>query len=381
MLYLASIVVAVALLACVIGLSFFLKWLAQENILVTTVKEGTVKAIMRGDSLDHFIMSFSGYHLNDPKKSWHMSCPVLKELDTKSNFCEWDVIYHGDENDARYDDRFWPLKKLGLYWVGWPWAMQVYVYQFEWNETYMDEKGKTRVLPRAEATDHIFVSDFTYAIVTEDAETKDRLPTNELSLVTVAIRNPYRALFSGENWMRRVDAAINRHMRSFVGSKNFQQLISPKKKDAGWKELSARIIELTEKLPDDKEGYPPFGLKGRYGAEIRTADLQIIELSGDAKRQDQEATTKQYVAVQIAKEITLTGQAKANVIEMIGDKEAIALRKRLAVIKEHGEMGITLAGFDAIQESSKGPGNTIIWAGDPLASLAKMFTKDKGDEK
>lgn len=367
--------VIIALLGVVVvGIPFFLRWLAEENILFTTVKEGTAKAIMRGNSFDRFVMSFAGYHLNDPEKDWCKSCP------------EWDVLYHGknnkdgfDERDAVYDDRSPLLKHLGLYWVGWPWANSVYVYAFEWNETRTDRSGKEIISPRAEATDFIFVADFTYAILTEEAETEDRLPVDILTLATVAIRNPYRALFSGEDWIRRVTAAINRHSRGFVGNKKFQDLISSK--IIKWTEFSEPIIKLSEELPDDQDE-PPFGLKGRYGADIRTADLQTIELSGDAKTKTQDATTRAYVAEQEAAATRLTGQAEADVIEMKGEKEASALAKRLAVITANGEAGALLAQLDAMQESSKGSGNTVIWANNPFVPLAGMMKPEvKGGEK
>ncbi|MDE2021552.1 MAG: hypothetical protein KGI71_01335, partial [Patescibacteria group bacterium] len=356
MFYLLIVVVVAAALVAASTLVLF-PWLAQEGILFTKVNEGTVKGIVRGDSFDRFVMSFAEYHLNDPSKSWY---------ETK-NHADWEVVYHGRDNDDRYDDRPRLLKHLGLYWVGWPWANSVYVYEFEWNETYTDKAtGKEKVLSRAESTDFIYVSDFTYAIVTDSAETKDRLPTDELTLVTVAIRNPYRALFSGEDWMRRITAAINRHVRTFVGEKDFQDLISTKNQ----KEFSEPVIKLNGELPDDVPGKLPRGLQGRYGVEIRTADLQTIELSGDTKKQDQEATTAEYVARQAAKATILKGQAEAKVIEMKGAKEAKALATRLKVIKQHGNEGIVLAGYDAIQESSKNPGSTIIWANNPLSALA-----------
>lgn len=362
MFYLIAVaVLAVLIVVAVVFFPFFLKWLAQENILFTTVQEGTVKAIMRGRSFERFIMSFAGYHLNDSMKTWY-----------KPEHAKWEVLYHGknngnrfaDESDDYYDDRPWLLKHLGLYWVGWPWANSVYVYAFEWNETYTDEEGKEQVLPRAEATDFIYVNDFTYAIVTEGAETKDRLPTDEHTLVTVAIRNPYRALFSGEDWMRRITAAINRHVRNFVGDKDFQNLISSKKEN--WTDFSKPIIELSNKLPDDlDENKKPWGLQGRYGVEIRTADLQTIELSGGAKEKHQEATTKVYVAKQEAEATKTIGQAKADVVEMMGEKEASALEKRLAVIKEYGDDGMLLAQLDAMRETS-GAGTRVIWANSPF---------------
>lgn len=363
----------------VVVVPFFLQWLAEENLFFATVKEGTAKAIMRGNSFERFIMSFAGYHLNDPSKLWH-----------RPGEQDWEVLYHGRGNTNRFvraDDRFYDdrsplLRYLGLYWVGVPWAHSVYVYGFEWNETVTGADGKEQILSRAEATDFVFISDFTYAIKTDGAETQDRLPTDELTLVTVAIRNPYRALFSGEDWMRRVTAAINRLVRDFVGKQKFENLIS-----ADLSAFSRDIVNLTVELPNDEPVPAPRGLGGRYGATIRTADLQTIELSGGAQEQHQKATTRKYVAEQEAIATRVEGQASADVIEMIGGKEAEALRKRLEVIREHGEAGIVLAGYDAIQGASKNAGSQIIWANNPLAPLAALLApkpaekaETKGDD-
>jgi len=272
--------------------------------------------------------------------------------------------------DSRYDERPWWLTHLGLHWIGWPWAHSIYVYGFEWNETITEKgTGKEKILPRAEASDFIYVADFTYAVKTDSAETKDRLPTDELTLVTVAIRDPYRALFSGEDWMRRLTSAINRLVRNFVGDEDFEKLVSSK----DWDKFSKEIIDLSEELPDDAGRPLPHGLKGRYGVEIRTADLQTIELSGDAQELNQKATTEAYVAKQEAVAIELKGKAEANVTQMKGVTETEALRARLTVIKDHGEAGTALAGYDAVVESSKGPGKTIIWANNPLGPLAGML--------
>lgn len=397
---------------------FFMQWLAEENILFTTVKEGTVKAIMRGKSFERFIMSFAGYHLNDPgKPKWYKT--TFTENGEEKILPRWEVVYHGksgkgsnkygfdsenQQRDEYYDDRPRILKYLGLHWVGWPWANSVYVYPFEWNETYSEKgTGNERVLPRAEPTDFIYVADFTYAIKTEGAETKDQLPTDELTLITVAIRNPYRALFSGEDWMRRITAVINRLVRNFVGSRGYNELISLSKKETvdtdttskEWaKAFSGPIIDLTRFLPDENTESPhPRGLRERYGVEIRTGDLQTVELSGtpEAKRILQEAATTVYAAEQKKKATILTGSADAEVIwmkgkqqaavtELAGEKEAAALEARLKVIKEHGEAGIVLAGYDAVQKSSEGPGSTIIWGNNPLTPLAGLL-KSKGDER
>ncbi|MBU6214927.1 hypothetical protein KGM48_03795 [Patescibacteria group bacterium] len=329
-------------------------WLAEECILFTKVEEGTARAIVRGGSLERFVMSFAGHHLNHPGKKWYD--PSLPD---------WEVIPHEKGSDHLYDDRSWLLRHLGLYWVGWPWASKVYIYDFAWNETQAAKgSGKEEIRPRNERSDFVYVNHFTYAIVTDGAETEERLATDELTLVTVAVRNPYRALFVAEDWMRRITAAINREVRNFVGSHSFKELVSSKEE---WTELSGRLVGLNDKLPDS-----PDGLRERYGVEIRAADLQSIALAGDSKRLHEEATAKEYTAEQEAKATTIAADAKAYAVEKVAIAEAAALKNRLGVIAQHAETGITLAGYDAIRESA-GHGNTVIWANNPLAALEKII--------
>jgi len=377
-----AFVVLVALFIVLIGLP----WLAQESVLFTTVQEGTIKAIVKGRSVERFIMSFAGYHLNDPSKKWYRPTKVINDVMT--GFPDWEVLYHGKANidgfteqDSYYDARPWLLKYLGLYWVGFPWRHSVYVYKFDWNETITDEDGKQKVAPRSKPSDFIYVADFTYAIVTEGAETKDLLPTTETTLVTVAIRNPYRALFSGEDWLHRITAAINRYVRSYVGSRTYQALIDGDEDQAQSsekKDFSQQIIALNDFLPGETETQVPRGLMGRYGVQIRTADLQTVEFSGVGKEEHEKAAVAVYVAKQNAEAKIREGEAEAKVIQLIGDTEAAALEARLKTIHAYPDTGITLAGYDAIRKSSEGPGNTIIWANNPLDPLTGILKRQTG---
>ncbi len=409
-------------------LFFFMKWLAEENVLFTACKEGTVKAVMASDSFDHFIMSSAGYHLNDPRKKGGKAKLYIENITVKSTggdgketqtvieIPDWEVLYHGKGNtlgftefeDSYYDERGWILKHLGLYWIGWPWSHNVYVYQFEWNETITNEtSGEEEILPLSNPSDFIFVKDFVYAIKTVGAETRDRLTTDELTFVTIAIRNPYRALFSGEDWLLRTTADINRHVRNFIGSRNYAELISPVEDDDDsssggksngselgttesreksaklqryWAQFSDPIIELNEHLPDDKPGRKPFGLQGRYGVEIRGAALQTIDLSGERKEELEKAATKIYVARQEAKAIRLTADATGYSIQVTGTREAEALASRLAIIKANGDAGMLLAQLDAIQ-AAKGAGSQVIWANNPFAPITGLLKPEvKGGE-
>jgi regulator of protease activity HflC (stomatin/prohibitin superfamily) len=271
----------------------------------------------------------------------------------------------------------------------------VYVYSFEWNETLTGEDGKEKIFGRDEPSDFIYVSDFTYAIKTDGAETKDLLPTDELTLVTLAIRNPYRALFSGQDWMKRVTSTINRQVRTFVGTKDYDTLVSSEdtaeegdaeKKLEKWaSEFSLPIIDLNNLLHDETEESPlPRGLNGRYGIEIRTADLQTVELSGtpETKQSLLESSTKRYTAGKEAEATRIKGQAGADVIEMEGKKKASSLKERLKVIKNFGEIGTLLAQADAAQTAANGTGNTVLWANNPFVPLlSKLLNETKEDKE
>lgn len=439
-------------------IAIIMKWLAERDTIFTTCQEGTAKAIMRGGSFDYAIMSFAGYHLNDPRKSQYKKSyrkiKIEKEVVSIETISipDWEVVYHGkrntkefgydisndggniekrdkdvkqkerEESDDCYDDRSWILKELGLYWVGWPWINSVYEYVFEWNELSMNEEGEEKISSRKERTRFIYVADFTYAIRTTGAETSDLLPVDLLTLVTVAVRNPYRAMFSGEDWMQRITAAINLHVRTFVGNRNYDELIDPLRqkkngdkqgdecgKDLGvtksevvtpektkleeiakerqekletkWYEFSNPIIALNDRLSGDKPETKPSGLKGRYGIKVRTADLQTADLSGEGSKQNKEASIIKYIAKQKADAVRIEGQASADVIEMIGEKEASSLSKRLDTIKKYEESGLILAQLDAIENASKGQGNTVVWANNPFLQIPEILKQKKGGEK
>lgn len=406
-------VAAIYFVAAKLLIPILFKWLAEQSIFFTTVQEGTVKAVMRGKTFDHFLMSFKGYHLNDPRmdgpqtgfyrKSLTRSVPKegsdeKEEIEVKTP--PWEVIYHGPENrngydskeaqdDNSYDHRPEFFKKLGIYWIGLPWEVEIYIYEFGWNEIETDEHGNMVIRSRDEATDYGNVRDFTYAIKTEGAETEDRLATDEITQVTVAIRNPYRAFFSGEDWIQRLTAAINGHVRYFIGQRTLEELISSKKEAGATEasgqpastkgkkveeEFSAPIIDLNTRLPSDREGHFPHGLRGRYGIEIRTADLQTIELSGDAAKEHEKASTAVYVAKQTAEATELAGAAEANVIRLKGDAANKVTQERIKIVNEGGQAGSLVVQTDAMRDTKAG----VIWANNPFipaAEALKSLTK------
>jgi hypothetical protein len=305
-------------------------------------------------------MAYKGHHLSD----------------------QWDVVDHSASSpDDAFDTRHPLLKWLGLYWVGPPWSHSVYYYVFEWNETQTDPStGKQKVRPRKEATDFVYVNDFPYAIVTDRAETSDRLQTDLETDITMQVTNPYRALFETEDWMRRATAKSNGFITPFVGGKSYDEMLAFSKQ-ADKNSYTGGLLLLS-----DGAG----GLKALYGFCFKAAELQTFDLSGSEGSAAQQAAMKEYIAKQNAKAKVIdataaaeakvidadatakatktTGFATAEVTERAGVAEANALGSRMFMIASDKETGIALAGFDAMKESAQGDGNTVVF-GNPLDKL------------
>lgn len=360
-----------------IYLPSLVKWLAEANILYTTVEEGQAKAIMCGEDFERFVMSYDGYHLN------HESLPGHDPSQP-----DWEVL--PDDPSAPkgfYDPRTEFQKRYGLYWIGWPWDNnKVYTYTFRWNETKTEAEGEDRgsekIQPREAETDFVYVKDFIYVAVTTGAETKEGLPTREQTNITVRITNPYKALFRTDGWMRRVMSPTNRIAREYVASKSYKDLLAATEADTKTS-YTDQLIDLTGKLPEDEDDADEKGLSGKCGVTITAADLETIELTGSHKSEYQSAAGAAFTAEQTAianvtaamaeaSQIQLIGDAEAGVIRAKGSAEAEALKARAEVAQQSPE-AMELARFDGLVEASKGNGTNTIWAHDPFRGLARAL--------
>lgn len=379
-----------------VGVKLLLKAyeLAEENVLFTFVKEGTAKAIMRGGEFVRLVMEFENFHLNDPHQNYYDPSKP-----------DWQVIYHGAKadsdgklipgherdvlhSDGFYDRRPWLLKITGLHWVGIPPVATVYKYRFKWKEISTSADGRPCIRPRDEMTDYIYISDFTYGLYSGKAQTVDGVTVEIIHVDTVAVRNPYHALFVGKDWLPRTESVTGREARNHIGKRTFFQLRSETDETEAEKILadsfSVPILALNARLPDETR--PPFGLEGRYGITIRSADM--FELQYEGSERLEAAFTAQIVATEEAKAAiteaegvaaaTRTrGQAEADVVVMDalarakaktldGRAEARNLLARLRVMRIEPVAAQLLAQLDALTEASKGAGTTMVWAQNPL---------------
>lgn len=353
--------------------NWWINWLATDDSFFTRNPEGAAKFIMRGDSFDHLIMSYEGWHLNDPHASFF-----------DRRFPKWEVLR--DEPDKRYHVQDPFTHWIGVRFMGFNPNLNVLKYRFVWKEDEVLDNGKTRVRPRNEITDFIFIRDTPYIVILQAAETCEGVPVDLQYQLVIQINNPYKAIFGASKWMDIVTNAANRCARSYVGSHTYKQLQSEMETDdAGNKvsdvdpaKFSCPIIKLNKELPDDSPDHiarGERGLSGRYGVTIVSANPQTVDLVGDNADKYQDATTAEFLA---EKEAFATrtkadanayatekeGQAAANVIRMKGDAESGSLKARLEALKDAGELGMLMLQTDAM--IANGEGKTIIWANNPF---------------
>jgi len=371
--------------AALFAVAFGLFWLGDGNILVTKVPEGRAKFVMRGEEFSHLLLHREGYHVNDPNKPWYRE--DKPQWDMLSN--TWDDFPRHrrgskQELDRMYDDRFFLLRMVGLYWVGLYPFKSIYRYEFTWNEVRISEStGEEELVTRREWTDHVRVVDYTYAMRLKEAETRNNIPLDVDYATTAEMVNPVKAIFAVDDWMTRVSASTNRVTRNFIGRFEYDELVSETNQEEGSakreeENFSKPQRHLTSKLPDDDPdaAEDQRGLYGHYGIVIKAADLMSISITeGPMREKFLEATTQKYTADQGAYEVEVMGKAKAaadlaegtaaaKVITLKGEAQANALKARLEVLSTSGRLGELLIQVDAMAADQSG--KTVIWAQNPF---------------
>lgn len=307
----------------------------KKNTLFTTIKEGTAKAIMRGEEFDGIIASWRGHHINDPKAPWF-----------NENRPEWEVLLNNDRDtpdanplwnvDDWNNSRSFLEKWFGIYWVGLPFQKSLYVYKFEWTEEEQGEGGTYVPRPRTELTDFIYILDFSYYIILKDAETADNLPVNVRYLLTVRITNPRKALFDTDDWLKRITGLTNSTTRNHIGSLSFEELTSEKHKQdlqRKMESLITAILSLNVKLPASEDPImhqiqsngADVSAPSLYGVTIISADVQSIDPSGEIGQKAKAALTALYEAERAGKalEATARSEKEAAITRAQGERKAM----------------------------------------------------------
>jgi len=366
---------------------WFDRLFADNGIIATKPKEGTIQAIMNGNAFNRFVMVYSGHIFKgDAKENKKLSLPDDER---------WEIIPDKKLKKNRWNIFGWRL-------VGIPFAQNVYQYKLSWREMQQDGKESKVVARTNEPTNFAFATRFPYSMVLSDGETHGKdgeiIPVTLEYMAIIKITNPYKALFMNEDWPQIVEGILNEIAKDYAASKTYEELI--KEQTSGHEKggFSDRILCIQKN--EDAEGHIPEDGPGpgksiktwvseTYGVTIENAYLLEI----DPLEEYRELTQKRTVAVIAADVLRTEADGKAYAIETIADAEAYATRKSgeadadafkaLATAANAHKDGANILRLHTLTKVG-GDGNTIVVAPDLLVPLAanlvdKKPTKEKGE--
>lgn len=273
--------------------------LAEVNLFFTIVAEGTAKVVKKFGKFERCLISYHGHHLSK----------------------DGDVTKDEDKNRPLFG---------GLRWVGIPFIYSVHEYRFTWTslEQVKTSDGGTedKMVTADEYLDYILVQEDVYVSKVEKVETAELVPVDVVLLLTVAVKNPRKALFDVQHWLEATQNQIRPTVREFVGTKKYEVLI---------KEKAAAGDAISESTKATRER-----ILLEYGAEIITIQVYTIEPSRDtAKGIDfVELATKKYAAEREKESRVILAKARAQEIKIPAEE-----------LRRQGMEGKLLVQLDALR--------------------------------
>lgn len=344
--------------------------LAYVKIFFTAPKEGTAEAVMRGNALDRFILAWRGKRLAGPSHTWPAG-------HTAHPYDPYEIVPDtgGIQGFLHYLNPLTWGEAFGIYWIGvWPF-FQIYRYDFVWVEERLDENGK--LMPRMRRatkdpgtegqTSFIRVNDLNYFITASNVKTGqgENIPLNLILVVTVRIVNPAKALFSGEDWLERTNAAAGQMVIKYAGQLKYDQVVASApvnlkvhpNEPAGDFSLEGLVCTLSDGKPNELFGVD---LKIAYGVEILAVKIHKIEfaIAEDEKRLN-EATTQRYVSEQEGLAEAAKAQGQATAINTLAEAERERINKVYGAIAGNPDR-MAIRGLEALEKAGEKGGATIV---------------------
>lgn len=348
--------------------------LAQSKIFFTMPKEAKAEFVMAGNAAKRMILVWKSHKVEQDFKIAEGNRATKEML---LHFC---------------NPRNW-LEPLGIYWVGlWPFY-KIYTYDFVWTEE-KTENGKivpftrhaTRHDPEGQ-TSFIKVNDTNYFVVANDVKTDGGVPLKFTLLISVRIENPYKALFSGEEWLERLAGAVSNMTVRYAGVLPYEDITASKpativvgtgtdgRPKTETKTLEELLILLGDGKHDDACG-ADVDLLEKYGVHIIAAKIHSIDFADDdAAKQYREATTQKYVAEQRGLGEAAEAEGHAQAVRTRADAEQYRINKLYEPIAgDNKEARMEIRRLEALERSGEKGGNTVVIP-DTLVGLAKVFTR------
>ena len=288
-----------------IVLFYLLYNLAKSGILFMFPQEGTITAIVKGDSYKRFIVNIKGHHLDDE------SGKIVK-------------------SDPSHQP---PKRWLGLEWVGIPPFYRVHTIKID-ALRLVKGKGDNENTPISEFVEHEEKKihnlrwKFPRPIVVTNVELKDRFKINVLVIITFEVVDPYIPIFVlGGDFLDLIDSAIESAVIDFCKETTYEEFVKLSKGKADEVEGKRTTSAFTKRLLlINKEGTigddtVADGIEEGVGIVASDAYIHRYDLSKESAEADKAVQAKEIARLNAqAKVKTAKGDRKAK--EQVGKGEA-----------------------------------------------------------
>ncbi len=354
---------------------FFAYALSLRQIFFTQIKEGRAVSIVRGGDHSHFILSYRGHLLNDPRTG--------HKFDTEKP--AWEVLQHPEKNTNKKTSAYralspWRiLERLGIYYYGfWPFFKIDYQWQDWVEEKQNSTTGHVEPWIRHEYTGIIYVAAFTYRFRLPAAENSQGFPTTLDYNVVIEVTNLFTVRYRIADFMKRLIAECNGASRKWVAERDYNEATADISTESTTStSFALMLLNLNTKIETELETESKsIGLPEALGVSIRSASLQEVTLVGVDAGEISKATVAKGVAELQAEATVATAQGNAKAVLIAAEAEKNRITTVYGAVQEFGEAGLVMRQLDAVENSSQGPGNTIVWANNPLGPwLASLFER------
>lgn len=327
----------------------------------TFIKPGRIKAIVRGERFQRFIMKFDGmtfsgeqqFKVNEAKEVVSI---VDEDKRLQRNQREyWDVEKN---KTGKIDNDSHPIPlslRKGVLDMTWLWSRHVYeltgavftgIPPFQTVEVYeleqlvkvisseSGDEGEFVFVSWKDYSDHVRAAEFQFFVQVPGAETKDQVKVRLQFALTVMIENPYRAFYETDNrWASRLFTAVVQEVSANVRALSYKEVIAA---DKNVKSARNPLLKPILRLNADATGIGSRAAAhdiGEIGLKIKGAELIDAEVA-DAKLAEALADVARSKADEEAR------KNRANAEAYAVDNVAAAARKH----GEYGRLALTVEG-------------------------------------
>lgn len=384
---LTDLLLAILLIPMVIVMVYLVVYgLALNQWFFTIVKEGQAVSILKGGSLSHFIMSYRGHYLNDPRAG-------LGRTPFDPNVPPWELMDHSNPDAFVSAYRPWSIwrlfERVGIYYFGLTPLYEVDYYPFAWVEEKQGPNGVKVAWPRQARTGIIVVAAFTYRFKLAAAENVERTPLDLDYSLTIIARNLNKMRFTNVNWLNRLETETNGHARRWVAKRTYDQALAERGVSASTEGAVASDTDATTTTPVSHDNFAsmllglnerletertPITLRDRLGVEIQAASLQEVTIVGSDAPAIAKATTAQTVARMNAEARRAEAQGEGDAIRTLAAAEKERIDLTYGAVESHPS-GVELYRLDAVRAAAQSPGATIVHAGSMVDGVAAQVLK------